>query len=154
MAYSMRYILLLFVLTIAVDSHAEGDDLNNLLAQELLSNQDTKKVITSKKTENISNGYKGTAIIQVLNKVTAVRKSFTIKVGGTQEVGTIRIYPKRCWQAPPEDLPENKVFLKVTEQKNDDNVLYELFNGWMFSSSAGLSHLEHPVYDISVLKCV
>jgi hypothetical protein len=154
MTYSIKYISLLFMLTIAVNSYAEGEDLNKLLAQELLSKQDKSQEKTRGDTGNVSTGYKDTAVIQVLNKVTAVRKSFAIKVGSTQEVGTIKIYLKRCWQAPPEDLPENKVLLKVTEQKNDDNVLYELFHGWMFSSSAGLSPLEHPVYDISVLKCV
>ncbi|KCZ83625.1 hypothetical protein HAD_13524 [Hyphomonas adhaerens MHS-3] len=29
----------------------------------------------------------------------------------------------------------------------------ELFSGWMFASSPGLSALEHPVYDIWVIRC-
>jgi hypothetical protein len=29
----------------------------------------------------------------------------------------------------------------------------ELFSGWMFASSPGLSALEHPVYDVWVIRC-
>ena len=29
----------------------------------------------------------------------------------------------------------------------------KLFSGWMFASSPGLSALEHPVYDVWVIKC-
>ena len=29
----------------------------------------------------------------------------------------------------------------------------ELFSGWMYASSPGLSALEHPVYDVWVIRC-
>ena len=29
----------------------------------------------------------------------------------------------------------------------------QIFSGWMFASSPGLSALEHPVYDVWVIDC-
>jgi len=29
----------------------------------------------------------------------------------------------------------------------------QVFSGWMFASSPGLSALEHPVYDVWVIEC-
>ena len=37
------------------------------------------------------------------------------------------------------------------EQEAADEEL--LFSGWMFASSPGLSALEHPVYDVWVIRC-
>ena len=41
------------------------------------------------------------------------------------------------------------------DRSGEDSPLSEelLFSGWMFASSPGLSALEHPVYDVWVIRC-
>ncbi|NBX02960.1 MAG: DUF2155 domain-containing protein [Alphaproteobacteria bacterium] len=93
-----------------------------------------------------------TVILQGLNKVTGSTLKFNALVGKPAAFGTLEIIAHRCWQAAPEDRPENAALLEVRELKTDEEAK-SLFIGWMFSSSPGLSALEHPVYDVTVLSC-
>ena len=45
---------------------------------------------------------------------------------------------------------EDTVPLKRSGEEEEDPML---FSGWMFASSPGLSALEHPVYDVWVIRC-
>ncbi|MBV8939626.1 MAG: DUF2155 domain-containing protein [Alphaproteobacteria bacterium] len=87
-----------------------------------------------------------------LNKVTARSAVLEAPLGTVMRMGNIEIIARRCWQAPPDAPPENAALLEVRELKPEGPV--PLFSGWMFSSSPGLSSLEHPVYDVTVLACV
>jgi len=91
-------------------------------------------------------------ILQGLNKVTA--KTFELKgeIGDTIKFERLIIKPLKCWKSPPTEKPENKALLKIYEQKLDGKKIL-IFYGWMFSSSPGLSGLEHPTYDITLKEC-
>ena len=84
--------------------------------------------------------------------------------------GSLKVELKACYQTPPEEAPESAAFLKIhstqpvavetmdaavsadaVETVSEENP--ELFSGWMYASSPGLSALEHPVYDIWVIRC-
>lgn len=91
-------------------------------------------------------------ILQGLNKVTGKISRIRAQLGKPERFGTIEILAHRCWQASPEDRPEHAALIAVQEFKPDLPAA-TIFQGWMFSSSPGLSALEHPVYDITVLTC-
>lgn len=93
-----------------------------------------------------------TAILQGLNKVTARISKLEATVGTAIHFGNLEIIVKRCWQAPPSERPENAALLEIIDRKPDEAPEI-VFNGWMFSSSPSLAGLEHPVYDVIVLKC-
>ena len=57
-----------------------------------------------------------------------------------------------CVTHPPEETPENAAFLEIF-QLTDGKEKQKVFSGWMFASSPALSALDHPVYDIWVLRC-
>ena len=48
-----------------------------------------------------------------------------------------------CVSTPPEEPPETKVFLEISEFKAGRDKA--LFTGWMFASSPGINAMEHPV---------
>lgn len=73
-------------------------------------------------------------------------------MGTVMNFGTLEIIARRCWKAPPEERPENAALLEIREIKAGEGP-QRIFLGWMFSSSPGLSGLEHPVYDINILSC-
>ena len=93
-----------------------------------------------------------TVTLQGLNKVTGHIMTLEGPVGAVLRFGNLEIVAHRCWKASPEDRPENAALLEISELKPGEPPA-RIFLGWMFSSSPGLSGLEHPVYDITMLFC-
>lgn len=90
--------------------------------------------------------------LQGLNKVTARISTLDAPLGTVMRFGNLEIIARRCWQSPPEDRPENAGLLEIRELQPGEGPEV-IFTGWMYSSSPGLSALEHPVYDVTVLEC-
>tara|TARA_B100000676_G_C18072343_1_gene845205 strand:+ start:2723 stop:3046 length:324 start_codon:yes stop_codon:yes gene_type:complete len=88
-----------------------------------------------------------------LDKVTARVSEIFIEVGKPELFGTLEINMFICHSTPPEDPPESAVYLSIDEIRSGEQ-LNPLFKGWMFASSPGLNPLEHPVYDVWVLRCI
>lgn len=93
-----------------------------------------------------------TVYIQALDKITAKTSKHEVKVGDSLNFERLKIDVLYCWKSSPEDISENKALLKITETKLNKKQGI-IFYGWMFSSSIGLSTLEHPMYDITVIDC-
>ena len=91
-------------------------------------------------------------VLQGLDKVTGRISKLEGEIGKPMHFGQLQIIAKRCWKSPPEERPENAALLEITETKTEEGS-QNIFTGWMFSSSPGLSGLENPVYDIDVLSC-
>lgn len=91
-------------------------------------------------------------VLQGLNKVTGKTSRLEGPVGTVLRFGSLEIIARRCWKASPEEQPENAALLEIRELEAGEEP-QRVFLGWMFSSSPGLSGLEHPVYDINVLSC-
>ena len=91
-------------------------------------------------------------LLQGLNKVTGHISKLEAPVGTVMRFGNLEIVARRCWKSSPEEQPENAALLEISELKPGEPPK-QIFLGWMFSSSPGLSGLEHPVYDITVLAC-
>lgn len=93
-----------------------------------------------------------TIVLRGLNKVTGSTSRLESPVGVVTRFGTLEIVARRCWKSPPDEQPENAGLLEVYELKPGE-APEKIFLGWMFSSSPGLSSLEHAVYDITVMSC-
>ena len=91
-------------------------------------------------------------VLQGLNKVTGRSSKLEGPLGTVMRFGTLEVIARRCWKAPPDERPENAALLEIRELKAEE-APQKIFLGWMFSSSPGLSGLEHPVYDVNVLSC-
>lgn len=91
-------------------------------------------------------------VLQALDKITARTSTFEVPVGSTGTFGTLEITVHHCEKTPPEEPPENKVFLEIVDLRPDRDPV-TVFTGWMFSSSPALNALEHPVYDVWVKTC-
>jgi hypothetical protein len=93
------------------------------------------------------------AVLQGLDKVTARVTTLRAPVGQTVRFGTLQIKAAVCEKRPPEETPESAAFLDVVEQRAGQAPA-DVFRGWMFASSPGLSPMQHPVYDLWVVDCV
>lgn len=92
-------------------------------------------------------------VIQAMDKITGRVSTIEIPVGGEVEFGDFKISLKSCKTTPPEEAPENFAFVNIIEKLKDDKTA-EVFNGWMISSSPALHEVQHPVYDVWLIKCI
>ncbi|MBR1946371.1 MAG: DUF2155 domain-containing protein [Alphaproteobacteria bacterium] len=90
-------------------------------------------------------------VLRGLDKITGRLSTMTVNVGEKTTFGALDVYARVCYTHPPEETPENAAYLDIVENKEEGQL--KLFSGWMFSSSPALSAMEHPVYDVWVLKC-
>lgn len=113
---------------------------------------------------------KGEAQLRALDKITGRSTDLVVKVGEPVVYGSLRVEVRTCFQAPPEEIPESAAFLRIASTQpvavetmeaaisaSDVSTVAEdnpiLFSGWMYASSPGLNALEHPVYDVWVIRC-
>ena len=94
------------------------------------------------------------ARLQALDKITARISTLDVPIDTPVTFGTLSVSVRRCAYHPPEEPPEDAVFLEVVDNGYDsEKTPSPVFRGWMFSSSPAVSAMEHPVYDITLLSC-
>lgn len=111
-----------------------------------------KEIVRIKLKDVDEENFTTDVVLQGLNKITAKTYELEGKIGETISFERLIVKPLKCWTAPATERPENKVLLKIYERKLDDTEIL-VFYGWMFSSSPGLSGLEHSTYDIIIKEC-
>ncbi|MEM5519458.1 DUF2155 domain-containing protein [Sulfitobacter sp. AS59] len=89
------------------------------------------------------------AVLRALDKISGEAKDFEIKRGQIVRAGSLAIQMNDC--RFPAGNPAGDAFaeLEIVEFGNENR----LFSGWMIASSPALSALEHPRYDIWVIRC-
>ncbi len=91
--------------------------------------------------------------LQSLDKATARTMTFEAKVGSTLKFGSLYMRVQNCQKSSPIDEPESAAFLQIWEVDTNEKSDW-VFSGWMFSSSPGLSAMDHPIYDVWVIECL
>lgn len=94
-----------------------------------------------------------TAQMQAMDKITGRVSVINVPVNGEVEFGSFSIVVRACKTRPPEETPENFAFVDVVDQNNNEQPM-NIFRGWMMSSTPGLNAVEHPIYDVWLLKCM
>jgi hypothetical protein len=92
------------------------------------------------------------AVLRVLNKVTAQTETLTVPVGTVGRFGNLEIVVLSCAASPPDQQPNDAVLMDVRVTQPGE-APQRIFVGWMFSASPSVSSLQHPVYDVTVVKC-
>ena len=111
-----------------------------------------KKVVTLEEID--PDRFTENAVLQGLNKVTAKSSKLEVKVGEEIIFGQLRIKVEKCIKSHPEERPENKILMQISEISIEGQLAEKgLFHGWMFSSTPSISSLEHPIYDVTAIEC-
>lgn len=94
--------------------------------------------------------------LRVLNKVTTHAQEITLKPGGVEQVGKLKIEATNCFVSIPSSQTDSVALLTISEQLPDKEKKEPklLFHGWMYASSPSLTALEHPIYDVTMIDCV
>ncbi len=103
-------------------------------------------------------------MLRGLDKITGAATDFAIARDEQMLLGGLRVTVRACHQTPPTEPPESIAYLEVEDfgfSITEDDVKDEeidaekrVFNGWMYASSPGIHGLEHPIYDIWVIRCM
>lgn len=93
------------------------------------------------------------ALMQAMDKVTGRVNKITVPVNSKVSYGDFSLVLRACKKRPAEETPENFAFIDVTD-KSFGKDEYNIFRGWVVSSTPGISAIEHPIYDIWLLECI
>lgn len=93
------------------------------------------------------------ALMQAMDKVTGRVNKITVPVKSKVTFGDFSLVLRACKKRPAEETPENFAFIDVTD-KSFGTDEYNIFRGWVLSSTPGISAIEHPIYDVWLLECI
>ncbi len=87
--------------------------------------------------------------LRLLDKETGQTRDLDLSNGETVTVGRLTVLLDSCRYYPENPADEAFAHLTILDSARPDPV----FNGWMLASSPALSALDHPRYDVWVLRC-
>jgi len=94
-----------------------------------------------------------TAQMQAMDKITGRVSIIEVPVDGEAKFGTFSIVVRKCKTRSAEETPENFAFVDVADSSFDEEP-FNIFKGWMLSSNPAINPVEHPIYDVWLLKCI
>lgn len=89
------------------------------------------------------------AVLRALDKYTGAVVDIELSSGTVQKFGRIEVILTECRY--PAGNPAGDAFAGLQIRETGANV--PVFSGWMIASSPGLNPMEHPRYDVWVLRC-
>ena len=89
------------------------------------------------------------AELRWLDRTTGNLQTFIISIGEPVTLGSIEMHLQACRYPEDELSLDAFALLKVNDARSKE----QLFEGWMVASSPALNALEHPRYDVWVLRC-
>ncbi|MCL5778724.1 DUF2155 domain-containing protein [Limibaculum sp. FT325] len=92
------------------------------------------------------------AVLRQLDKLTGRIDTFDLKAGEEATVSRLRVALTEC-RLPEDGTSGNHIaFLRIWDTKRPDAP--PVFAGWMFADSPALSAMDHPRYDLWVIRCI
>lgn len=97
------------------------------------------------------------AVIRGLDKITGHAADYTLTIGRAARVGSLEVIARSCSKSAPEETPEVRIYVEVFDhppaREGEESERREIFHGWLFASSPGLSAVDHPNWDIWAIDC-
>jgi hypothetical protein len=93
-------------------------------------------------------------VIRVLNKVTTQAQLISFKPKDTSKIGQLQITAITCQKSSEKSQADAAGLLEIGElPSSDKEKIKPLFRGWMYASSPSVTALEHPIYDVTMVRC-
>ncbi|MGR3467301.1 MAG: DUF2155 domain-containing protein [Shimia sp.] len=91
------------------------------------------------------------ADVRLLDRVTGLLEDLSMRNGQSARLGGLRITLRECRYPPGNASGDAYALMTVTDDTG--GALREVFSGWMIASSPALNAMDHPRYDVWVLRC-
>ena len=89
------------------------------------------------------------ATLRGLDKVTGEAFEFALRTGDTAQIGRVSVTLEECRYPEDNATGEAYAWIEVVTEGEETPE----FAGWMIASSPALSALDHPRYDVWVIRC-
>lgn len=89
------------------------------------------------------------AVLRVLDKINGEVQDITLPNGGPGVVWRIQVDLGECRYPAGNPAGDGIAFVTLRQDGQAD----PLFRGWMFASAPALNALDHPRYDVWVIRC-
>ncbi|MEE1111261.1 MAG: DUF2155 domain-containing protein [Alphaproteobacteria bacterium] len=98
----------------------------------------------------VANAYieKSTAVLRVLDKDAGKVYEHSVTVGDTLQFGKLNIIVKNCKQTDPFQAEDFFAFIEISERDKG-----QVYGNWMSRNEPGQTPLQHPDYDVWLVKC-
>lgn len=90
--------------------------------------------------------------IRALDKITGHASVIYAPLNQPVKYETLTITARKCYSTPPSEPPETSAFLQIEDHRSGQKA-HRVFSGWMYASTPGINGMEHPLYDVWVVKC-
>lgn len=90
------------------------------------------------------------AVLRALDKTSGYTKDLEIRSGQMGAIGPLQIVVAECRYPAGNPAGDAYAALEVSETGRSGTV----FTGWMIASAPALNAMEHPRYDIWVMRCI
>jgi hypothetical protein len=92
------------------------------------------------------------AVLGALDKITGRVSELPVPVGDRTDFFRLRIDVMSCQERVAAQQLEQAAFLIITETPLEGEPT-RVFSGWMFASSPSVSAMDHPIYDVWLVRC-
>ncbi len=104
--------------------------------------------VTEEENERVAQGR--AAILRGLDKLTGTVRDIELGVGQSTGLGRLEVTLSECRY--PETNPAGNAYAHLTIREAGQDA--PDFSGWMVASAPALNPLDHPRYDIWVMRCI
>jgi hypothetical protein len=91
-------------------------------------------------------------LLRGLEKITGRPTNIVAPIGKPVQFASLTITARYCYSTPPSETPETAAFVQIDDHPPNQGE-NRIFSGWMYASSPGLNGMQHPLYDVWVIKC-
>ncbi|MBD5400649.1 DUF2155 domain-containing protein [bacterium] len=89
---------------------------------------------------------RGTAVVRVMNKAAGKAYSLRVPVGQRADFEKLKLTVRSCKQTDPFQAEDFFMFIEVAQDKT-------FYSGWMSRNEPGNNPLQHPDYDLWLVRC-
>ena len=93
------------------------------------------------------------AELRYLDRMTGEQGDVALVVGQKAQLGDLQVVVEECRYPQGAISSDAYAYVSIIESDDDTDEEKTWFGGWMVASSPALNALEHPRYDVWVLRC-
>lgn len=87
-----------------------------------------------------------TAVIRIMNKAAGKVRTINVPVGRSAEFEKLNLVVRSCQQTDPFQAEDFFMFIEISQNT-------KIFSGWMSRNEPGANPLQHPDYDVWLVRC-
>lgn len=86
------------------------------------------------------------AVVRIMNKAAGKAQTVTLPVGKKARFEKLDLMVRSCKQTDPFQAEDFFMFIEISQEN-------KIFSGWMSKNAPGDNPLQHPDYDLWLVKC-